>query len=184
MKVEVGTPGVQVLGWPLRAQALGILFMTQGSPSLLWFQLWDSVPQQQQEQGAALSSPFLNQMAGNLFFSPHQCTHLCVKVLLRRVFRSKVDKCLRKANHFPQEEGSLLHSSCGGRAKRRRLTHPALEDTQGPRGEEQVSGAEMARSLPTSSRAGLLSPAPAPVSYAPSGVQNPPTPSKSLQCCS
>lgn len=118
------------------------------------------------------------------FFSPHQCTHLCVKVLLRRVFRSKVDKCLRKANHFPQEEGSLLHSSCGGRAKRRRLTHPALEDTQGPRGEEQVSGAEMARSLPTSSRAGLLSPAPAPVSYAPSGVQNTPTPSKSLQCCS
>lgn len=68
MKVEVRTPGVQVLGWPLRAQALGISFMTQGSPSLLWFRLWDSVPQQQQEQGAALSSPFLNQMAGNLFF--------------------------------------------------------------------------------------------------------------------
>lgn len=35
MKVVVGTPEVQVLGWPLRAQALGILFMTQGSPSLL-----------------------------------------------------------------------------------------------------------------------------------------------------
>lgn len=26
------------------------------------------------------------------FFPPHQCTHLCVTVLLRRVFRSKVDK--------------------------------------------------------------------------------------------
>ena len=85
-----------------------------------------------------------------------------------------MDKCLCKANHFPQEEGSCLHSSCGGRAKRRRLTHPALKDTQGPRGEEQVSGAEMARSLLTSSKMGLLSPAPAPVSYTPSGLQNPP----------
>lgn len=73
------------------------------------------------------------------FFPPHQCTHLCVTVLLRRMFRSKVDKCLPKANHFPQEERSCLHSSWRGRAKRRRLTHPALEDTQGPRGEEQVT---------------------------------------------
>ena len=82
---------------------------------------------------------FLNQMAGNLFFffSPSMYPLVCQNAPWK-VCRSKVDKCLPKANHFPREEGRCLHSSCGGRA-RRRLTHPALEDTQGPRGEEQVT---------------------------------------------
>ena len=117
-------------------------------------------------------------MAGNLFFffSPSMYPLVCQNAPWK-VCRSKVDKCLPKANHFPREEGHCLHSSCGGRA-RRRLTHPALEDTCRVLGERSRSrGAEMARSLRTSSRPGLLSPAPAPVSYTPSGVQNPPTPS-------
>lgn len=44
--------------------------------------------------------PFLNQMAGNFFF-PHQRIHLCVKMLLRKVFRSKVDNRLANVDHFP-----------------------------------------------------------------------------------
>lgn len=90
------------------ANVLGVSLVTLRLPPwkmqrslLLSFQLCGSVLQRQQEWGAALSPPFLNQMAGNhLFFFP-QRIHLCVKMLLRKILRSKVDNCLAKANRSP-----------------------------------------------------------------------------------
>lgn len=73
------TLGFRVLGWPLRAQALGIFGLrTQGS-HLFFDSSLRLCSTAIARAGSCLSSPFLNQMAGNLFFPPHQSKfYLCV----------------------------------------------------------------------------------------------------------
>lgn len=107
---SVGTSRVQVLGRPQSSRFPGCVIHHPEATTLencdgLWTE----------EQGNVPYHLFKTRWQETFFLLLllHQHSYLCVKMLLRKVFRGKVDNCLAKANHFPLEGEKLFAQFVG-----------------------------------------------------------------------